>query len=254
MASQAVNYNKLEAVGQGADNRKKSRRESFFAEEFHVDRLIKFWGGDYAEPPYIHAEDGFYVRKPYPLPFELMPQPWRGDMFQSKVFLLRLAPALSKPIADYEKASAAFRKTLKINLLGRTPHFLLDPAFKDHPESAGFAASLKGLAPPAQLARHVSEIFLLPYHHKGVAGDAKAQKLIADFPTCDDMRNFVTLNLAPRARAGEVTLILLEGAAIWGFSPPDEGADIVIAETGIDGAKSRATQAIKRQLAAAGAA
>jgi len=219
-----------------------------------VDRLIKFWGGEYAEPPYIHAEDGFYVRKPYTLSFDLMPQPWRGDMFQSKVFLLRLAPALSKPIADYEKASAAFRKTLKINLLGRTPHFLLDPAFKDHPESAAFAASLKGLAPQARLTKHVSEIFLLPYHHKSVAGDAKAKKLIEDFPTCDDMRNFVTLNLAPRARAGEVTLILLEGAAIWGFSPPGACADIVIAEDGLGGAKGRAAQAIKRQLAAIGPA
>lgn len=81
-----------------------------------MDRLIKFWGGDYAEPPYVHAEDGFYVRKPYPLPFDLMPQPWRGDMFQSKVFLLRLAPALSKPTADYEKSSAAFRQAIKRQL------------------------------------------------------------------------------------------------------------------------------------------
>jgi hypothetical protein len=87
-----------------------------FGQELRVDRLIKFWGGDYAEPPYVHAEDGFYVRKPYPLPFDLMPQPWRGDMFQSKVFLLRLAPALSKPTADYEKSSAAFRQAIKRQL------------------------------------------------------------------------------------------------------------------------------------------
>ncbi len=215
-----------------------------------MDRLIKFWGGDYAEPPYVHAEDGFYVRKPYPLPFELMPQPWRGDMFQSKVFLLRPAPALSKAIADYEKSSAAFRSALKMNLLGRTPHLLLDPAFQDHPESAGYAAALKGLAPRERLRAQIAEIFLLPYHHKDVVGDAKAQKLIDIFPTCDDMRNFVTLNLAPRARAGEITVIVLEGAKIWGFSPSDECADIVIAAAdGVSG-KSRAGQAIKRQLAA----
>lgn len=216
-----------------------------------MDRLIKFWGGDYAEPPYVHAEDGFYVRKPYPLPFDLMPQPWRGDMFRSKVFLLRLAPALSKPIADYEKSSAAFRQALKGNLLGRTPHFLLDPAFQDHPESAGYAASLKGLAPRERLRAQISEIFLLPYHHKGVADDPKAQKLIEKFPTCDDMRNFAGLNLAPRARAGEITLIVLEGAEIWGFAPSDACADIVLAEDGSLAGKSRAGQAIKRQLAAA---
>ncbi len=215
-----------------------------------MDRLIKFWGGDFAEPPYIHAEDGFYVRKPYPLPFDLMPQPWRGQMFQSKVFLLRLAPGMSKLIADYEAGSAAFRKALKINLLGRTPHFLLEPGFKDHPESAGFAAALKGLAPHARLLNHVAEIFLLPYHHKGVAGDAKAQKWIETFPTCDDMRNFAKLNLAPRARAGEIAVIVLEGAALWGFAPSDECADIVIAEEGLGG-KSRAAQTIKRQLSAA---
>lgn len=216
-----------------------------------MDRLIKFWGGDFAERPYIHAEDGFYVRKPYPLPFDLMPQPWRGEMFQSKVFLLRLAPVMSKPIADYEAGSAAFRKALKINLLGRTPHFLLGPDFKDHPERTGFAASLKGLAPQARLAQHVAEIFLLPYHHKGVAGDPKAQKLIETFPTCDDMRNFAALNLAPRARAGEVSIIVLEGAALWGFSASDECADIVIAEDGLGSGKNRAAQAIKRQLSAA---
>lgn len=213
-----------------------------------MDRLIKFWGGDYAEPPFVHAEDGFYVRKPYPLPFDLMPQPWRGDMFQSKVFLLRLAPPMSKPIADYEKGSAAFRKALKTNLLGRTPHLLLDPAFKDHPESAGFAAALKGLAARDLLQAHVSEIFLLPYHHKDAASDAKARKLIADFPTCDDMRNFVALNLAPRARAGEIALIVQEGADLWGFSPADESADIVIVGGTADG-KKRAGEAIKRQLA-----
>lgn len=216
-----------------------------------MDRLIKFWGGDYAEPPHVHAEDGFYVRKPYPLPFDLMPQPWRGDLFQSKVFLLRLAPPLSKPIADHEKGSAAFRKMLKMNLLGRTPHFLLDPAFKDHPESASYAASLKGLAPRERLQAYVSEIFLLPYHHAGVAEDAKARQLIETFPTCDDMRNFVILNLAPRARAGEIALIVREGAAIWGFSPSDACYDIVLAEAGAIGGKSHAGQAIKRQLAAA---
>jgi hypothetical protein len=244
MASQAAKYNKLETGQWGGDNRGKSHGSA------SLDRLIKFWGGDYAEPPHVHAEDGFYVRKPYPLPFDLMPQPWRGDMFQSKVFLLRLAPALSKPIADYEKKSAAFRKALKINLLGRTPHLLLDSAFADHPESAGTAALLKGLAPRARLAAHVSEIFLLPYHHKDVAADAKARKLIEAFPTCDDMRNFVMLNLAPRARAGEITLVVLEGAEIWGFSPPDACTDIVLADEGALGGKSRAGQAIKRQLAA----
>lgn len=216
-----------------------------------MDRLIKFWGGDYAEPPFVHAEDAFYVEQPYPLPFDLMPQPWRGDMFNAKVFLLRLAPPMSKPIADYEKASAAFRKTLKANLLGRTPHFLLDPAFKDHPESAAFAASLKGLAPRERLRSHVAEIFLLPYHHKDASQDAKALKLIEAFPTCDDMRNFVNGNLAPRARAGEIAVIVQGGAEVWGFAPSDECADIVIAKNGEIGGKSAAGQAIKRLLAAA---
>lgn len=216
-----------------------------------MDRLIKFWGGDYAEPPFVHAEDAFYVEKPHPLPFELMPQPWRGDMFNAKIFLLRLAPPMSKPIADYETGSAAFRKMLKTNLLGRTPHFLLDPAFKDHPESAGFAASLKGLAPRERLQAQVAEIFLLPYHQKDAGQNAKALALIEAFPTCDDMRNFVNGNLAPRARAGEIAVIVQEGATVWGFAAADECADIVIAKSGEIGGKSPAGQAIKRQLAAA---
>jgi hypothetical protein len=218
-----------------------------------LDRLIKFWGGDYAEPPFVHAEDAFYVRKPYPFPFDLMPQPWRGNLPDAKVFLLHLAPVMSKPIADYEKKSAPFRQALKMNLLGRTPHVLLDPAFADHPESVAYAAALMGLAPRGRLYRNLAQLFLLPYHHSDLAKDVKAQGLIEKFPTCDDMRNFVMLNLAPRARAGELTVVVMEGADIWGFTPLDECADIVIAGRDGLGGKSRAGQAIKRQLAAADA-
>lgn len=220
-----------------------------------MDRLIKFWGGEYDEYPLVHAEDGFYLEEPYPFDLHLFPKPWLGDLTRGKLFLLHLSPGLSKAEADFEKKRPEFRKALRANLLGRTPHLLLDPAFKAHPGRAAVEATLKGVASRDVLHRHMVQMFLVPYHHKNLGGDAATSALARRFSTRDDMQNFVNGNLAPRARAGEITLIVVDGAAEWGLSAADECETIVVydaaeAKAGLVTPKTRGGKAARRQLAA----
>ena len=215
-----------------------------------MDRLIKFWGQEFSQPPYVHPEDSFYLDENGPFELGLLPQPWVGDLVNAKVFVLLLNPGLSGKEIEIEKENVKFRQALKTNLLGKSPNLFLDGDFHNHPGRLWMETHLKGVASLEVLRRYVALLELVPYHSK----DFRAYSLADRLPTCEDMRNFVHLNLAPRARAGELTLIVQRAAKQWGFSPADECENIIVYQGGecrggYMTANTRGGQAIKRQLA-----
>ncbi|KAF0120677.1 MAG: hypothetical protein FD152_4074 [Xanthobacteraceae bacterium] len=124
----------------------------------------------------------------------LAPVPWAGPINTASTFILMLNPGVSSEDVPYENSRAEFARALRQNLAGDLPYLYFIRGFEDHPghrwARGTFGWDLK-------------------------ASDAAIQK-------------FVRHSLLPRARRGEVALIVARSSALWGFSGEREDQNVLI--------------------------
>lgn len=173
------------------------------------------------------------------LHLQLLPQPYVGNLATADIFLLSLNPGFD--VADYwgELEHAGFRKILIGNLhqrpiKGRLAFPLLDPSFSWHggyrywesklrtviqETAAGRTGGYQGALEYA--AKRLAALELVPYHSTGF----RARELIAA-PTAEAMKRFVLRGLLPRAKRGEILIVVLRRARDW--QVPQRARGVVI--------------------------
>jgi hypothetical protein len=169
---------------------------------------ISFWRrlGEH----HVHPEDRSFIAGPN---FEtsILPQPWVGPLLGADIFVLQLNPGLDGAEVEYEQSRADFRDALKANLHGQAANVFLDPLFRDHPGTA-WVRRILGANAGADAATRICMIELVPYHSRS-GGVARA--VASRLPSTAMMREWVHSQLAPRARRGEVVLIVQRAARAW---------------------------------------
>jgi hypothetical protein len=189
-----------------------------------------------------HRSDEFGSGGDSRLHYGLLPVPFIGDLATADIFVLLLNPGLSA--GDYfgEYEVPAFRQALLDNLqqagTSEYPFFYLNPAFGWH---SGFqwwntklagvidrAAARWGLSYAAarhRVANRLAAIELVPYHSARFSpSSARPTRL----KSAELAREYVHQQLVPRARAGQLTIIVTRHAKSWGLP----AADHIVTYTG----------------------
>lgn len=206
---------------------KKTKKPPFIAQEKDdEDKLKLLESKKYFESFESYLAKSFLEDSHYPHLY-LLPNPYVGDLTNSKVFILMLNPGFS--FLDYyaekdEKYREAIIKIAKQEELDY-PFIFLNPEFlwtgggmywvrklKDilkelHGQKGGYRETLRFLS------KKISVLELFPYHSQKRPPDdwieeAKSAGLIKDF---------VEKVLVPKANKKEILLIVMRGAKLWGI-------------------------------------
>lgn len=173
----------------------------------------------------------------------LYPIPYSGDLDKAKVFLLQLNPGFSP--ADYfaEYRDAEFREAQTRSLKQENtdndfPFIYIDPRFCWHPGFGYWQGKLHQIIVKIKekkncpyreassiLSKNLAMLELLPYHSKnfglgnGLLGSLASVRLI---------RSYVKDVLLPKAYDGEITIIVMRKANMWGISNSSNSSEHVI--------------------------
>lgn len=223
-----------------------------------MNSIVKFWRAlNVVEPPFIHPEDEkqcghmrefvdkrslnhrmFVESARFPgkdgFHLSLLPVPYLGDLSKADIFILLLNPGFS--ISNYDSMQSPLYRTLSTRSIRQEfkdiefPMISLDPMLAS---TAGFvwwhgkfaelisriseARHISYLNALKQLANRVAAIELVPYRSKSFS----ASKLINKLPSTIAARRYVHEELVPRARRGEITLIVTRKAKDWGVLAPE---------------------------------
>ena len=234
-----------------------------------VTKLINFWrkstldGPLFAHPedlPVLHQKGSSFIQN-IPTSFDkfiedpgfdeprlhlrLLPQPYSGNLRTAEIVVLLLNPGLTH--SDYwgETRMATFRKRLKGNLWQsfegvQFPFMWLDPEFCWHGGFIWWERKLREvintiarekfdgryLDAMRDLSSKLVCLELVPYHSFSFG----AHKLIYELPSVKIMREFVSEQLVPEAKNGELTMIATRQQKAWGL--PDGEKHIVIYKGG----------------------
>lgn len=164
----------------------------------------------------------------------LLPVPYFGNLAQATVFVLSLNPGLAA--VDYlaEETSTGQREALIANLRQEGldeayPFRCLDPAFcwtggfvYWHQKLGPYIRALAASHPTyqdalSQVAKTVCCLELVPYHSSYFT----QHQLLETLPSVQLMKRFVHEDLARRAKAGEVDIIVTRQTWAWGLEPSD---------------------------------
>jgi len=178
----------------------------------------------------------------------LLPMPFVGNLATADVFVLLLNPGFET--ADYVADTDPDLHAAEVRTLYQTlddvefPFIFLDPRFcwsggyrwwesklRDVTRQFALDHGIRYYEALSRVASRVAAIEVFPYHSS--SGPAGLERL----PSSAAAREFVRDNLVPRARDGELTLIVTRAAAAWGLSiADDDGQNIVV----YSGAETRA--------------
>jgi hypothetical protein len=137
----------------------------------------------------------------------LLPQPYVGDLATADIFVVYLNPGLSTDDWKWDQ-DESFRDSRMRTIQQRNPTFeFLDPQFSCHPGSKWWAGIL-GATKRDGLASRMAAIEFYPYHSKRFA-NLSWQRALPSFRAAS---SFVNDNLVPRARLGDICLIIARGA------------------------------------------
>lgn len=183
--------------------------------------LVKFWSSLGADT--IHPSD---ISSLHANRFEhrLVPLPWAGPINTASVFVLMLNPGLSPEDIPYENSRAEFVKALRQNLGGELPYLYFVRGFEDHPGHR-WARGTFGWDLNASDAENFCVLQLVAYHL--INGDP-ARAIAGKLPSSLAIQKFVRQSVLPRARRGEVALIVARSSALWGFSVEREDQNVLI--------------------------
>ncbi len=154
----------------------------------------------------------------------LAPVPWAGPINTASTFILMLNPGVSSEDVPYENSRAEFARALRQNLAGDLPYLYFIRGFEDHPGHR-WARGTFGWDLKASDAASFCVLQLVAYH--SVDGNP-ARALDGKLPSSLAIQKFVRHSLLPRARRGEVALIVARSSALWGFSGEREDQNVLI--------------------------
>jgi hypothetical protein len=180
-----------------------------------ADDLIAFWSR--LDDGHIHPDDASRVTET-DFATDLHPVPWAGPLRTAKVYFLFLNPGLSED-DRIEEARPAFKAALQANLAGDKPYFYL---LKEHASHPGYrwARQTFGKDITEAFAGDVCMLQLVPYHSKE---GAAASKVAPTLPSSLAIRRFVQEGLLPRARTGEIGIVVARSARLWGVQKEEDG-------------------------------
>lgn len=251
--------------------------------------LAAFWQHfDSTTPPYTHPLDREIVLKlPHRvysttedyvssedfgnpgslLQLGLLPVPYAGDLAKADIFILLLNPGFDtvdiygeNDVSDFREATT---RMLNQDLANEEfPFIFLNPKFcwsggyrwwerKLHDVAATYA-NTKGVSYLEALrvvSQHLVAIELIPYHSASSPPGA-----VRKAPSAIEAQRFVKEVILPRARLGQVTVIVTRQAATWGLTASKGEPGIVVYDGGHARGASLSTnsaggQAILRRLA-----
>jgi hypothetical protein len=159
----------------------------------------------------------------------LHPIPMLGDLGRAKVIFLLLNPGL-KPGDYFAEQDPAYRDGLRRSTQQKFtgveyPFLFLDPAFSWHSGFLWWTRKLRVLIQRAQsqkgggvkgalccLAKSVANIELYPYHSLKFK---LSKKVCSKLPSAKLAKSYVHKVLLPKARSGEIALVVLRRAKEW---------------------------------------
>lgn len=223
-----------------------------------VERALLSSHREYVQSPL------FGSRKDSSLHLGLLPVPYLGNLERASIFVLMLNPGLGAGdyFAEYEVPG--YREALISNLRQENgqneyPFFALDPrlawtgAFaywhdrlRRIVEELVWQRQLSYLEALSLMAIRVACVQLFPYHSRSF----KAHALAGRVESSRLAQQYVHEVLAPRAAAGEITIVVARQGEKWGL---DEGENVVVYRGGecrgaYLGPRTRGGKAIMRQL------
>lgn len=188
----------------------------------NADDLIAYWS--LLGTASVHPDDRAHIDGGQ-FATTLAPVPWAGPLKTAKAYLLFLNPGLSTADESYETDNAAFSRTLDANLRqGTQPYFYLREDFSDHSGHA-WARATFGPDIGENRADRFCVVQLVPYHSKE---GAIARRIAPRLPSSNAVRRFVGDWLVPRARAGEIGLIVARSARLWKIDAAAETDTLIV--------------------------
>ena len=224
-----------------------------------MKNLSSHWSDFFAychRPPYIHRKDrerfdgyphlrdqlnfdGFIKSKRFDpkdehFHFSLLPVPYAGNLEKSDIFILLLNPGFAPSDYHGEYQHRDFKKALQQNLEQdfrgvEYPFLYLNPRFCWHGAYRWWEAKLRSIVQEVaneqyegrylnalkSVSRRVSAIELVPYHSAHFRGGAKWTNL----PSAQAAKTWVHNSLAPRAKNGEIVIVVTRKIDVWGIKP-----------------------------------
>lgn len=182
--------------------------------------LLAFWQA-LAANEFVHPADAQVLRaRKHALKTEHLPVPWWGALTAARAFLLFLNPGFD-PATDLESAKDPVMVALRRRRLAgerverevMAHHRGRASAFE-----AWFDRKLRGVCTADAIVNDLCVLNLVAYK----STTFRDHKLIDLLPSSKLIRRVVTDELAPRARAGELMLVVVRQARQWGFSVTEQ--------------------------------
>lgn len=186
-----------------------------------ANELIEYWSK--IKSTNIHPDDRGLI-DPNAFCLDQIPVPWAGPLKNAKVFTLLLNPVYTDNDKQYELANSALRKALRANFSGLVPCFSFQKTFGDY-HGHHWARDTYGNDIVDSHANSICQVNLVAYH--SATGDV-AKKLSSRLPTSLFVQRFVRESLVPRARAGEIGLVVARSSRNWGIGIAEASHNIVV--------------------------
>lgn len=200
--------------------------------------IVRFWEDFIADvPPFVHAADrpllermraqltsGTYVH------LALAPEPYSGDLRNADIFILNANPGFGGTEYVEQYGNPNFRDRLVRTIrqdfeTTEYPHVYFDPNYAGSAGYRWWTRHLRGVAPAEILARRVATLDLFPYHSK----EFNYGSWFKDLPSVVAIKRYVREDLVPRAKTGEILLIVCRQRENWGFTADeDDGRNLII--------------------------
>ena len=190
-----------------------------------MNELVKFWrefrdGGENC----LHPEDRRFFRfclnpppdDPKHTHLNMLPAPYRGHLETADIFVCFLNPGFNPKDREYA-IDPEFRQ-LRLNTLYQENWSseyrvdLFNPELSEHPGHQWLSSHFGELF-TKELSDRLAILQAYPYNSNKFGNWAFQRNL----PSVKQMRSFVQGSLVPRARHGEVLLIVARGARLLGF-------------------------------------
>lgn len=186
--------------------------------------LIDFWRRLPARG-FVHPDDkDVLASRPHGLKTDHLPVPWWGALKTARAFLLFLNPGFN-PETDLESAKDSVMMSLRRRrLAGDNVEREIIERHKDQGSAfeGWFKNKLRGVCGPEAMERDLCVLNIVAYK----SGTFSDHKMIKELPSSTFIRQVVTDELAPRARAGDLMLVVVRQARRWGFSVKDQSATL----------------------------
>lgn len=182
--------------------------------------LINFWQQLPADRC-VHPADEVPLRShAHGLKTDHLPGPWWGSLKAARAFLLFLNPGFN-PATDLESAKDPVMASLRRRRLAGE-HVEREVMAHHRGRASAFEArfdrKLRGVCTADAIENELCVLNLVAYK----STTFRDHKLIKLLPSSTLIRQVVTDELAPRARAGELMLVVVRQARKWGFSVADQ--------------------------------